>query len=368
MANPFDTGGGGGASGVGETTDQLIYDKPYDLVGETDPTMVQKIDEMFAALYHGVSMLDYLRRFGSLPSEFFSSISDQLNINNGVTVNSISTTNRNTEWTEGPWTMDQQTPGDFSGTVLLADSTVLVSGTTYNNWAPPNIDKLIAIEASPSGNCTISGIQQYALIHRMLVIRNISNFTITLSNESSSSTAKNRFKFPLATDVQIDGDQSVVLFYSSVAQRWTLLVTTTTAGGIVSSSGVSKITFSLSESQIEGLAATPLTLVAGVANQIVIPISCTVVVNCTSAYTNNPSWQVIWTGITGVTLMTASSNLSGATGKRVHAMVPGSVNPSGANYPGGLGIQLNHSVALTGTATGVVSGFVTFTYATGSSV
>jgi hypothetical protein len=65
---------------------------------------------------------------------------------------------------------------------------------------------------------TVTGIS--AVASKRLIITNNGSFTITLANQSGSSTAANRFKFSTGADILLAANSSIEVYYDNTASRW----------------------------------------------------------------------------------------------------------------------------------------------------
>jgi hypothetical protein len=90
-------------------------------------------------------------------------------------------------------------------------------GTQQDNYNPTGLSTASTIRLTASAPADITGLAGGA-DGRILIMHNISASTITLKDESASSTAANRFA--LTTDVAMLTDMMVFLQYDSTSQRW----------------------------------------------------------------------------------------------------------------------------------------------------
>lgn len=94
--------------------------------------------------------------------------------------------------------------------------------SSQNDWAPGLAD---VIYITSSADINITGVSASGVPngHAMLLM-NIGNSTITLKNQSSSSTAANRFKSATGGDVVLyaDGGSALCMYHAS-ASRWRIL-------------------------------------------------------------------------------------------------------------------------------------------------
>lgn len=88
--------------------------------------------------------------------------------------------------------------------------------THQNNYNPGNGT---FFRLSSSAAWTITG-WAGGVNGRLLVLRNIGSFNITLRHQNISSTDINRFICPQAVDVALEPDESLTLIYDATTQRW----------------------------------------------------------------------------------------------------------------------------------------------------
>ena len=90
-----------------------------------------------------------------------------------------------------------------------------------NDWSPTGFSTCNTIYFTPSVNVNITGFAGGAE-GREITLFNTTAFTVTLKEQSNSSTAVNRFAF--GGDLSIAANQSATLRYSGVASRWLVMV------------------------------------------------------------------------------------------------------------------------------------------------
>lgn len=98
--------------------------------------------------------------------------------------------------------------GDITPTSLSADT---------NDWAPSGLSGTTVIRAQASAAIDLTGLTG-GVDGRVVTIFNIGSNAITLKNQSTSSTALNRFA--IGGDLSVGADQSVSLIYDATSQRW----------------------------------------------------------------------------------------------------------------------------------------------------
>lgn len=112
-------------------------------------------------------------------------------------------------------------------TDLAGDITPTTLAANTDNWNPTSLATASTIRFSVSGAIrSISGLQGGA-DGRLLTLYNVGSFAAIFSNESSSSTAANRFAF--GSDVVVLPNQGLILQYDAVVSggRWRALSTIT---------------------------------------------------------------------------------------------------------------------------------------------
>jgi hypothetical protein len=229
-------------------------------------------------------------------------------------------------WKHGPWLLDDPDQGDPNQAAILPPK---VATGTYNDWAPYGIDTAVVVEIEPDGgDVTLTGIKTTdgARHKRMLLLRNRDNSnSVILSHQDSGSVTAFQFDLPNGEDVELGPDQNIWLYYDPRRSAWSAAITAQASGGItggVAASGavggsvpggfaLAEVT--LTDAQIKALNTTPQTLIAGIANKIIIPISCGIYVNKAAAYTATPSWTVRWVPTSGsaITWQSITASLTG---------------------------------------------------------
>lgn len=91
-------------------------------------------------------------------------------------------------------------------------------GSDQNDYAPASFSSAAIIRQALSANVVITGLTA-GTVGRLIRLQNISTqYSITLRDESSSSTAANRFALP--GDLTIGPEQSLDLWYDTTSSRW----------------------------------------------------------------------------------------------------------------------------------------------------
>jgi len=91
-----------------------------------------------------------------------------------------------------------------------------LSGST-NDWSPTGLSGANTIRASASAAYNLTGLAGGA-DGRIIILKNVGSYTITLVNESASSTAANRFT--LLNDIAMVPNKGAFLQYDNVTSRW----------------------------------------------------------------------------------------------------------------------------------------------------
>lgn len=130
---------------------------------------------------------------------------------------------------------------NYDGGSELVPTSVSISGTFtitgkispsitagQNDWNPTGLATAYTIEAAPTAARTITGISAQSNGRQILIVNN-SAFELTLSHESASSSASNRFYFPEQVSVILKAKAAIELVYNSTLARW--LPTSQTAPG-----------------------------------------------------------------------------------------------------------------------------------------
>lgn len=122
-----------------------------------------------------------------------------------------------TVWTGDP-VGDSQANVDATGTFTLSgDITPAQITADQNNYNPTGLSSATVLRLNSDAARNITGLSGGA-DGRLLIVYNVGSFNIVLKDESSSSTAANRFA--LQTDITIAPDVGVILQYDSTSSRW----------------------------------------------------------------------------------------------------------------------------------------------------
>lgn len=122
-----------------------------------------------------------------------------------------------TVWTADP-VGDSQANVDATGTFTLSgDITPAQITADQNNYNPTGLSGATVLRLNSDAARNITGLSGGS-DGRLLIVYNVGSFNIVLKDESSSSTAANRFA--LQADVTIAPDVGVILQYDSTSSRW----------------------------------------------------------------------------------------------------------------------------------------------------
>lgn len=117
---------------------------------------------------------------------------------------------------------------NFGGTFL----TVNIS-SDQNNFNPTEFTTSAYIRLNVTANCNISGITAPSVTGKVLYLHNVGTHSATLLDDSTLSTAANRFS--LTGNIQLGPKEGILLFYDDTTSRWRGL--NLRLGGIYSGSG-----------------------------------------------------------------------------------------------------------------------------------
>lgn len=178
---------------------------------------------------------------------------------------------RGQHWITGPWTFDNLNGVAPDGCARAVN----VGASTYNDLASiVGLDNTIFLEMTPSGNASITGIQQTQNYKRILVVGNVdpalAGFTITLKNEDAASKPNYRFSLPGAVDIVLKNGQYAWLYWTPVINRWVSFVTPNSSGGVFGagstalpdSLGLVQVDFLITDAMMKLLNTTPQTILA----------------------------------------------------------------------------------------------------------
>ena len=114
--------------------------------------------------------------------------------------------------------------GGTWGVTGIITPTELGGGSSTNNYAPTGHATATIWRISSAGNATLTGMAGGVSGRRVLLV-NIGDYTITILDDSASSTAGNRFRTN-ATGEQITENGAVEVWYDGTSSRWRCLTPT----------------------------------------------------------------------------------------------------------------------------------------------
>lgn len=119
-----------------------------------------------------------------------------------------------------------------TGTIanLLVNGTVREAGTitpanltaSQNNWAPTGIANVRNVRLSANAGLSVTGISASQTNGRLLRLLNIGSNALTLTHESGSSAAANRFLCPGSANFSLAANAFVDAWYDGGSSRWRL--------------------------------------------------------------------------------------------------------------------------------------------------
>jgi len=101
---------------------------------------------------------------------------------------------------------------DLAGVITPATLT-----TNTADWNPANLSGASTIRIAVNPSITLSGIQGGAS-GRILTLLNVGTLPVILANDSSASTASNRFLF--GADISLGPNQGIIVQYDNTTARW----------------------------------------------------------------------------------------------------------------------------------------------------
>lgn len=104
-----------------------------------------------------------------------------------------------------------------SGAITPANLTA-----SQNNWAPSGIANARNVRLSANASLSITGISASQTNGRLLRLLNIGSNALTLTHESGSSTAANRFLCPGSANFSLAANAFVDAWYDGASSRWRL--------------------------------------------------------------------------------------------------------------------------------------------------
>jgi len=105
-----------------------------------------------------------------------------------------------------------------SGTVTTPITPAALAANT-NNYAPTGYATADTIRMSATAHYLLTGISSSGIVDQQVItLNNVGTYTITLRNQSASSTAANRFSFPY--DLPLFPGSYIQIRYSTTTSRW----------------------------------------------------------------------------------------------------------------------------------------------------
>ena len=317
----------------------MAFDKPYQLNGDPDASMVYKTDEMLEMLFQKVGELEAQQQ--------------------GTGENAASNVDV-TRWLTGPWTLDSLYPTDNTATIRQDP----VASTTYHDYAPEGIDTAVALELEPTGSgVSFTGIRQFQRQRRFLgIINRDSAESLTLVHENTGSTARYRFKLPSSTDIVLGPNEAAWMYYNIGAERWQLFITPHSSGGLNGGNGALVTTFNLSEAQLEamtGASGVEVVSAPGAGYRYVI-VHYHVQTDVTDAYTNAPNYVAILTGKTVAGISSGGPAFNGVNVSHVTGIPSADTYTEATSDPENVGITIRLNAALTGVGAATAKGAVLY--------
>lgn len=131
--------------------------------------------------------------------------------------------------------------GESTQTVIAGSSLTTTDTGTQNNYAPAGLSSATILRLNHASSLSITGISG-GVDGRVLYLSNVGTGSVTLSLESSGSTAANRITgVATGSSVVITQPGYAVLIYDGAQQRWVIesFVSTTFTGAVTFSGGFS---------------------------------------------------------------------------------------------------------------------------------
>ena len=97
-------------------------------------------------------------------------------------------------------------------------------GANQNDYNPTGLSTANTLRLTSSAAYNITGLAG-GTAGRLVTIHNIGSFNLTLTNESASSTAANRFVLRSASDLILTPNKAMILQYDAITARWRFLGT-----------------------------------------------------------------------------------------------------------------------------------------------
>ena len=100
--------------------------------------------------------------------------------------------------------------------INIGHDTIAQITSNQNNYAPSELANSSFMRISANAARDITGIDDFP--DRLLVLRNVGSFPITLKNQSGSSNAENRFDF--GRDIILGASRTLPMYYDQTSDRW----------------------------------------------------------------------------------------------------------------------------------------------------
>ncbi len=254
-------------------------------------------------------------------------------------------------WTSGPWLLNAD--GNMPGDAVIRPP-LMVAG--QDNYAPIGIDTAIGIEITSAGTVTISGLRTAAVQRRLLFILNTGLFNLNFPNESTSSTAQNRFGLGSGSDVlTLPPGRVVWFYYDAAASRWRLFalpavpVADLPASLVPGAAAVLAKDVLVPNASVLTLNSVPFELIpAAGANTIIQVISWAVRVVTAVGYGSTPIQDLVYGAITGTAISGFLALVNNAALSRYAVATLNAQLWDAANVPTNKAVNLFSSADTTG--------------------
>ncbi|MGP1254921.1 MAG: hypothetical protein ACTS10_10940 [Kiloniellales bacterium] len=123
-----------------------------------------------------------------------------------------------------------------------------------NDYNPTGLAEAFRLRLATNGALALTGLQGGAE-GRFLLVENVGANSLTLSHESASSAAANRFAFAGGNDLTLSPERSALLIYDGVSSRWQRVDDADAGEGVADAWGVLQGTGTISLLNSFGMAA-----------------------------------------------------------------------------------------------------------------
>lgn len=205
------SGAGGWIKDIGGSPARGCVLKGFSFTGDFTTLSILNNTDAAGTVYTDAN---FTRRGEDLDQSNGVSVFDAAITTNGVSVGNGNTLDVNNTFTATAGSLANikqrfDLSGDISPTAIAAQA---------DDYNPTSLSTSSVLRVTLTGNQTMTGLQGGA-DGRMLTIINIDTTdTLTLANESASSTAANRFSF--VGNATLQPGQSMALWYDSTSSRW----------------------------------------------------------------------------------------------------------------------------------------------------